>query len=726
MEILSYPVGLVIGLFPVIVDLAGQPGPARLLLDGRPVCEVTAKAPACMVDLGPDPRIHKLDLERLDRNGKVVEAIHRWVNRPTPEGRVRAVGSCDEKKRECEFQVQWAHPARFDPQTLTVALDGKRVRGGVSEFVKVPFPRGKIPQVFTVEAVFPDGQRAEYTQVLHGINPEEARASLHPIAIEVPRGAEEKEVEAKLREAGWNIRAIDEGEVEILFVLQPKAISRFALSTIEVQRNPAVYGGTLEGLGPLWFVVADETLALLQPSVVGERHLERWLPAMMTMSYRGSLARVRVADAVAAGAYRLGGVPRRRIMVLVLGPHDVFQEDTSAISAAQAQAYLREISVPLVVWRMNVPVQGNEKKFPKIGADREGWPEGEWIRGALDFPKVIARLREIIDRQRLVWLEEAPDTATLDRSLPPGITLAGGANPPLPAPGEGPSPLQTVYAVAPDPRDPGAIYAGTAGGLLRTCDSGETWNRVETRNPGGVFSLTFADADRSRLLAGGSGALFRNAPTAAGWSGLSLPTVFSFGVAPTNPSVLYAGTRGRIFKSQDGGLNWAEVSGGISSFATALAVSPGDSETIYAGTAGSGVFKSSDGGKTWDEAGKELQTTAVRSLAIDPSNPSVVFAGKDGGIFVSENAGKSWTASDAGLPRSIVYSVVIDPARPKRVFAGTSAGLFVSGDRGGSWRRAATSAVPVTSLAFAPEGDVLVVGTLGEGVAVFHAGESGD
>ena len=724
MEILSYPVGLVIGLFPVIVDLSGQPGPARLSLDGRPVCEVTAKAPACMIDLGPDPRIHKLDLERLDRNGKVVEEIHRWVNRPTPEGRVRAVGSCEEKKRECEFQVQWAHPARLDPQTLTVALDGKRVGGCVSEIVRVPFPRAKIPQVFTVEAVFPDGQRAEYTQLLHGINPEEARASLHPIAIEVPRSNEEKEVEARLREAGWKIRAIDEGEVEILFVIQPKAISRFAMTTSEVSANPVVYGGALEGLGPLHFVVADETLALLAPSVVGERR-ERWLPAMMTMSSRGSLARVRIADAVAAGAYRLGGVSRRRMMVLVLGPHEILQEDSSAVSPAQALAYLKQVSVPLVVWRIDVHQYGGQQKTIKVDADRKDWPEGEWIHSSHDFPRVISRLREVIDRQRLVWLEEDADTAALDASLPAGFAMAGGATetvPELRDPGPPPPPRRTVYAVAPDPNEPGAIYAATAGGLLQTCDSGETWARVETGNPGGVFSLAFAGADKTRLLGGGSGALFRSATNTVGWSGLSLPTVFSLGIDPGNPSVIYAGTRGRIFKSEDAGLNWAEVSGGVSSFALALAVQPGDSAVVYAGTAGGGVFKSTDGGKSWEEAGKELQTTAVRSLAIDPANSKTLYAGTDGGIFVSINAGKSWTSAGPGFPRAITYALAVDPRRPKRLIAGTSAGLFVSENRAGSWRRAPGPAVPVTSLAFEPQGR-LIAGTLGEGVIVLPAEE---
>src|SRR5437667_77036 len=46
MEILSYPVGLLIGLFPVIVDLGGRTEPAQLLLDGRPACTIPARGAA--------------------------------------------------------------------------------------------------------------------------------------------------------------------------------------------------------------------------------------------------------------------------------------------------------------------------------------------------------------------------------------------------------------------------------------------------------------------------------------------------------------------------------------------------------------------------------------------------------------------------------------------------------------------------------------------------------
>jgi hypothetical protein len=187
-EIVTLPVGLLISLFPVIVDLEGHPGLARLRLDGAPACELSARAPACMVDLGLAPRIHALDLERLDQNGNVLESIRRWINRPGVEAKVRAVGSCDKKKRECNFDIQWAHPSKLDPTAMTVALDGRTLVKNPTPSVRLPFPGRSEPQVLTVEAGFEDGSRAAFTKLLRGSCPEESEVSLQHVAIEVASG----------------------------------------------------------------------------------------------------------------------------------------------------------------------------------------------------------------------------------------------------------------------------------------------------------------------------------------------------------------------------------------------------------------------------------------------------------------------------------------------------------------------------------------------------------
>lgn len=60
MDILTYPVGVVLGLAPVVVSLTPDEVPAELLLNGRQVCVFTSPSQPCTVDFGPVPHLAKL------------------------------------------------------------------------------------------------------------------------------------------------------------------------------------------------------------------------------------------------------------------------------------------------------------------------------------------------------------------------------------------------------------------------------------------------------------------------------------------------------------------------------------------------------------------------------------------------------------------------------------------------------------------------------------------
>ena len=81
---------------------------------------------------------------------------------------------------------------------------------------------------------------------------------------------------------------------------------------------------------------------------------------------------------------------------------------------------------------------------------------------------------------------------------------------------------------------------------------------------------------------------------------------------PTERSVFFAGyTGGGVWKTEDAGVSWRNVSDGYFNVGSigALAIAESRPETIFAGTGehalrgdlshGDGVYKSEDGGKTW-------------------------------------------------------------------------------------------------------------------------------
>jgi len=61
-----------------------------------------------------------------------------------------------------------------------------------------------------------------------------------------------------------------------------------------------------------------------------------------------------------------------------------------------------------------------------------------------------------------------------------------------------------------------------------------------------------------------------------------------------------------------------------------LAIDPSRPATLYAGTNGSGVFKSTDGGGNWAAVSTGLTSSTVSALAIDPSAPDTLSREPDG------------------------------------------------------------------------------------------------
>ena len=128
MQILTYPVGVVVGVLPLVVELGVPPRPASLLLDGRPACALTAEAPGCRVDFGSLPRMHLLELVRTEASGRVVERATRWVNRPgADQAEVQTRTTCPPDAATCTVLIGWAHPERLNPSRIRATLDGRPV-----------------------------------------------------------------------------------------------------------------------------------------------------------------------------------------------------------------------------------------------------------------------------------------------------------------------------------------------------------------------------------------------------------------------------------------------------------------------------------------------------------------------------------------------------------------------------------------------------------------------
>tara|TARA_Y100000034_G_scaffold137038_1_gene219345 strand:+ start:285853 stop:287313 length:1461 start_codon:yes stop_codon:yes gene_type:complete len=191
-----------------------------------------------------------------------------------------------------------------------------------------------------------------------------------------------------------------------------------------------------------------------------------------------------------------------------------------------------------------------------------------------------------------------------------------------------------------------------------------------------------------------------------------------------NPMTYYMGTTGGgLWKTEDAGQHWNNISDGFFKTGSvgAVAASESNPNIIYVGmgehairgvmtTYGDGVYKSTDAGKTWTHVGLE-KTEQISRIVIHPTNPDIVYVAAQGkyttptserGVYKSTDGGKTWKktlfannfsgASELSMDMNnpqILYAALWHHQRTpwKVISGGEGSGLYKSMDAGETWTR---------------------------------------
>lgn len=195
------------------------------------------------------------------------------------------------------------------------------------------------------------------------------------------------------------------------------------------------------------------------------------------------------------------------------------------------------------------------------------------------------------------------------------------------------------------------------------------------------------------------------------------------GVVQNTQTYYMGSTGGGLWKTEDAGLSWNNISDGHFKMGSvgAIGVAESDPNVIYVGMGehairgvmtshGDGVYKSTDAGQTWVHVGLE-KTKHISDVIVHPTNPDVVYVSAQGaahglnedrGIYKTVDGGKTWTKTlyvdehtgasgltmDMNNPR-ILYAAMWEHTRfPWQVKSGgKSSGLFKSTDSGETWTK---------------------------------------
>ncbi|MFN2546734.1 MAG: WD40/YVTN/BNR-like repeat-containing protein [Myxococcales bacterium] len=223
------------------------------------------------------------------------------------------------------------------------------------------------------------------------------------------------------------------------------------------------------------------------------------------------------------------------------------------------------------------------------------------------------------------------------------------------------------------------------------------------------------------------------------------PVLFS----PTDPHTLYFASN-VVWKTVDGGRRWTKISPDLTrakwddppnvgkyrgtddakpsqrGVVYALAPSPIDPKTIWAGTDDGLIHVTHDGGKTWREVTpRQLVPWAkVSILEAGHSDARTAYAAIDTmrldemrpHLLRTHDGGKTWKEISDGLPPGGIARVVReDPRRPGLLFCGTEQSVYVSFDDGDQWQPLRLN-MPSTSIRdLIVKDDDLAVATHGRG-----------
>lgn len=192
---------------------------------------------------------------------------------------------------------------------------------------------------------------------------------------------------------------------------------------------------------------------------------------------------------------------------------------------------------------------------------------------------------------------------------------------------------------------------------------------------------------------------------------------------PDQPHTFFMGTTGGgVWKTDDGGNTWDNVSDGYFKTASigAVEVSVSDPNTIYVGTGsacprgnisqGDGVYKSNDGGRSWQHVGLR-KAGLIGKILIHPGNPDIAWVAVLGNIFGKNTERGVYKTVDGGAKwEKVCYlsdsvgavDLAMDPKNPRILYAGfwrverkpwtlidgaKEGGVYKSIDGGTSWRK---------------------------------------
>jgi photosystem II stability/assembly factor-like uncharacterized protein len=270
-----------------------------------------------------------------------------------------------------------------------------------------------------------------------------------------------------------------------------------------------------------------------------------------------------------------------------------------------------------------------------------------------------------------------------------------------------------VTTLALDPLLPATVYAGTMGdAVYKSPDGGQHWlphNVGLKEHVSFVNQFVFHPALSEKIYIATTVGAFYTKDAGREWeermNGMKeVHIVTSIAINPKDPTILFGGTTGGMYRSDDAAMSWKRINNGLipeselmASMAlgvNAIEIVRTNPDVVYAGTT-KGLFRTMNKGEQWERIGHSLSDPFISSILLHPTDPAQLYVGGPAGVWKSSDSGKTWHAINLGLVTLNIRALAMDPKNPHALYAGTNgSGLYRSTDAGVTWTAVPLKAAP--------------------------------
>ncbi len=257
-----------------------------------------------------------------------------------------------------------------------------------------------------------------------------------------------------------------------------------------------------------------------------------------------------------------------------------------------------------------------------------------------------------------------------------------------------------VDGVAVSPTDANVAFAATRSGIWRTMDGGSSWKRVAF--PGAAIGAIAVASDGSTVYTGiGETGMYKSVDTGVTWTaanaGYTTKGVGAVAILPGDANTVYWGTNGDVLKTTNGGTSWTQVfaggDAGPNAYVDGLAIAPSNASVVYAAVGGGNVYKSVDAGASWANMGPfgSISGPFPKPLVVDPGSSDTVYAGLQNGQGVWKSTGGAFSqlaASGNPVYQCGTTSMAYDPTTSTLYANCYQYGVFKSNSGGATWSEA--------------------------------------